>query len=417
MKKVITLILLIFSLFVDEGVAQSDAKSDTIKVYFALNKATYDPALDNNAALMNQFIDGILVAANSGALDHIIVYGYSSPEGPFPNNDKLSIKRCNVIADYISQHTGIPSDQIQAFPSGVAWDGLRSLVIGNENIPTRDSVINILDKYLPDSCTDQTLSDQCIKSLIAIDVGLTYDWMLKNLFPRLRYSMAVYTHLPPPNQLPKNQILKYSDDNTPDIQMISVDDFAVSQPLSIELSSIPYESFYRFAVKTNLLYYAALMPNIELEWLINDNWSVAIDGNIAWWGNYSNNKSYRILIISPEISRWIRPRAPWHGLYVGAFTGGGIYDFQNGGDGYRGEGAMGGLSVGYMWPLNNRLSLEAEIGAGYLYTRYKQYYPFEGHHIYKRTKEINYFGPLKAKFSIVWRFFDTAKPKKNNPLQ
>lgn len=169
----------------------------------------------------------------------------------------------------------------------------------------------------------------------------------------------------------------------------------------------------RIAIKSNLLYDAALMPNLEVEWRVNDKWSVALEGGVAWWGKYSNNKSYRLAMVSPEVKRWFRTRGPWHGLYMGLFIGGGLYDFQNGSPGYRGEGVMSGLSVGYMWPLNRCLSLEAAFGAGYLFTRYKEYHPSDGHHVYQRTRDINYFGPLKVKLSIVWRLWDTTKSRRS----
>lgn len=168
---------------------------------------------------------------------------------------------------------------------------------------------------------------------------------------------------------------------------------------------------HRFAVKTNMLYYPILMPNLELEWLVNDRWSVALEGNLAWWGSYEKEQSYRVNVIDAEVRRWIKPRAPWHGMYAGLIAGGGYYDLEKGTPGYYGSGLMTGLSFGYMWPITGRLSLESELGVGYVYTRYKEYTPFEGHHVYLRTKELNYFGPIKLKFSIVWRFFDINRHK------
>ncbi len=167
------------------------------------------------------------------------------------------------------------------------------------------------------------------------------------------------------------------------------------------------------ALKTNILYdAAALLPNLGLEWLINPHWSVLVDFNLAWWGKYDRDRSYRLGLVDAEVRRWIRPRAPWHGMYAGVIAGGGWYDLEKGTPGYRGEGLMTGLSFGYMWPISRSLSLEAEIGAGYVYTRYKAYEPKDGHHLYLRTKDINYFGPIKLNFSLVWRIFDRNKPQK-----
>ncbi|MDE6002054.1 MAG: DUF3575 domain-containing protein, partial [Prevotella sp.] len=88
-----------------------------------------------------------------------------------------------------------------------------------------------------------------------------------------------------------------------------------------------------------------------------------------------------------------------------------------GGTGYMGNGYMVGLSYGYMWPIGRCLSLEAGVGAGYMYTRYEEYKPFDGHYLYQRTKTLNYFGPLKLKFSLAWRFNDINKSTKNRLAQ
>lgn len=169
---------------------------------------------------------------------------------------------------------------------------------------------------------------------------------------------------------------------------------------------------HRFALGTNIIYDAALIPNLEVQFRINDKWSVSLEGNVAWWKNDPKHKYYQIAMFSPEVRRWLRPRGPWHGMYLGLFAGGGWYDLENGKTGYRGEGGLGGLSFGYMWSIGKCLSLDAAIGAGYMYTRYKEYVPYDGHYLYQRTKNLNYFGPLKLKFSIAWRFCDINKSKK-----
>lgn len=179
---------------------------------------------------------------------------------------------------------------------------------------------------------------------------------------------------------------------------------------AIEASKESYKSRpLHFAVKTNMLLDAALMPNIELQWLVNDKWSAALEADVAWW-KPEYKKVYRLAIISPEVRYHFRQRAQWHGMYVGAFAGGGIYQLEWKHDGYKGEGFMAGISFGYMWPIRKNLSLEAGIGAGYMHTRYKVYESLDGHKLYMRTKSLNYFGPLKLRLSIAWRF-DILKKK------
>ncbi len=196
----------------------------------------------------------------------------------------------------------------------------------------------------------------------------------------------------------------------PNTSCDSVSAFAKRDSLTTDACSIgtPRQIL---ALKTNLLYYGLLLPNLSLEWLITPNWSVAVEGNLAAWGSYKHNKSYRLTLLDAEGRRWIKPRAPWHGMYVGLMAGGGWYDLLNGSTGHYGWGVMSGVTFGYMWPIGRRLSLEAGIGLGYLFTRYKDYKPIEGHHVYQRTKELSYVGPITLNFSIAWRFLDANKPK------
>ena len=161
----------------------------------------------------------------------------------------------------------------------------------------------------------------------------------------------------------------------------------------------------RLAIKTNLLYDLLLLPTLEMEYRFNDKWSLNLEGSLAWWRIGGGvNKYYDLWIISPEARYWFKTKAPWHGHHAGFFVGGGAYDLENGKQGYKGEYFMTGLAYGFMFPVKGckSLHLEANIGIGYLYTEHEKYLPIDGHYVYQETGRTNYFGPLKAKFSLVW---------------
>ena len=131
---------------------------------------------------------------------------------------------------------------------------------------------------------------------------------------------------------------------------------------------------------------------------------------MAWWSIKPRHKYYQIATIYPEARWWFKTEEPWHGHYLGLFAGGSWYDLENGGRGYKGEAGFVGLSYGYMLPVGERLSLEFGIGAGYMFTEYEEYLPvpYMGgtHYVYQQTSRMHYFGPLKLKVALAWRFGD-----------
>lgn len=422
MKRVIIYIIVALSAITAFG----QLPADSVKVYFRLGSGKFDPLLENNAARMDSLVNRIRMAVEAQELDYITIRSYASPDGSIHINERLSKERSKTIADHIISKTGVAPELIRISPESVAWGELRRLVADNPDVPSQARVLDILDNtpiWIFNS--KREIVDGRKRQLMSLDSGVPYRWMFNNLFPQLRNALAVSAYLKPDSNrrqpvAEESAPLKPETDNpstadlsdstrtvAPDVQRQPVDG-EPSETNGIHLPE-PEEKTtdsqgFPLALKTNFLYYAALMPNLEVEWLINKHWSVAVDGNIAWWGKYSRQRSYRLAIISSEVRRWIKPRAPWHGMYVGLLAGGGLYDILKDSPGYYGGGVMAGATFGYMWPIGKHLALESGIGAGYLHANIKEYEVYDGHHVYQRTKSLNYFGPLKLKFSLVWHF-------------
>lgn len=390
--------------------------ADSAKVYFRIGHRQFDPSLGNNRATMESFVNHLREAADADDIERIAIRAYASPDGNDLANERLAENRCKTMVDYLTSHTGVNPALIEAMPKGVAWDELRRMVAENPNVPAREKILDILDNtpvWVFDS--HGKIIDGRKKQLMDLNGGRPYNWMFANLFPELRNGVAILLYTksaatPEPSETPE---VSESPEPSESSELSESNSIYDSYNSDDNIETPETAEIQRFALKTNLLYDAALMPNLELEWLINDNWSVSLEGNVAWW-KFDYNKIYRLALVSPEVRYHINPRARWHGMYVGAFASGGLYQLEYRHNGYRGEGAMAGLSFGYMWPITKNLSFDAEIGAGYMYTRYKEYESVHGHKVYQLTKSLNYFGPLKLKFSIAWRFDQTVKLSKVN---
>lgn len=57
---------------------------------------------------------------------------------------------------------------------------------------------------------------------------------------------------------------------------------------------------YCFAMRTNLLYDAFLLPTLGVEWRISDRYGIKLDGSLAQWGR-STGKIQKMWMLNPEV--------------------------------------------------------------------------------------------------------------------
>ena len=164
--------------------------------------------------------------------------------------------------------------------------------------------------------------------------------------------------------------------------------------------------FHRFALKTNLLYDLAWVPNIALEFAITDHWSVAADWNYAWWSQDFRNHYWRTYGGNIEARYYLNNKNGrlLTGHHFGAYAGILTYDVEWGGKGYMGEkwSKVFGLSYGYSAPIGSRLHLDFEIGIGYFGGEYYEYSPQGDKYFWEQTKNRRWFGPTRAEVTLVW---------------
>ena len=209
---------------------------------------------------------------------------------------------------------------------------------------------------------------------------------------------------PEPEPQPEAEPVQEPDEEAETVQPEPVGNAQASAPLSRE-EAVPFSREYvasPWYLKTNLLYDAVLMPSLEVEYRFNERWSAAVEGNMAWWHNNPKHKYYQLATILPEGRYWFKPQGNRRGHYVGLMAGGGWYDLENGGRGYKGEGFLAGLTYGYLFPVGKYFAFEASIGVGYMRTWYDEYLPIDGHYVYQQSSRMNYFGPVKLRFAWVW---------------
>ncbi len=389
----------------------ANAHVDHVRFYFRFGHSRYEPGIRDNDIVMRKFLEEVRRQDEAGNIGRIIVRSFTSPDGVSTANRQLSVNRCRSIEEYIVSATGISPLLVVADPEGIAWDELRRMVVADERVPCRDDVLRILDDvpvWVYDS--EHHIVGSRKKSLMDLEGGIAYRWMRENLFPYL-HSATVVLQLKDSSAAYWSEVYaraECSDSISYAMAPFPGSDETAGHGRSARKRKSRYNDnlrypLRRFALKTNLAYALALMPSLELECRISRCWSFNLEGDVAWWKNREGHKCYQLAMVSPEVRFWFGGNSLRGGLYAGAFAGAGLYDLENVTRGYRGEGLMAGLSFGYLWPLTRGLAIETGIGGGWMSTRYQEYVPYEGHHIYVRSRKMDYYGPLKVKVALVWR--------------
>lgn len=417
-----------------DAVPVHDPDSLEVLVYFRKGYSTFDPSYMRNSERLLGFI------REAGFKDTLHIRGTASPEGEKKLNDRLSLKRANSLYSYIKENAAVDGPVLMVGGDGIDWAGLRSMTMDSQ-MPHKEEVLGVIGDVMSGKISPENAN----KVLLGIGSGEAWQYMYLHFFPRLRTvsfrtwgdpSPTVIGHRPGAECPEISSGMLLSDEDGDDVIDADVlpaegaDDADVTENRDAgecqeavspdgasscgrqEGKPASHEPFHLFALKTNFIYDVALMPNLEFEWLINEHWSVSVEGDVAWWKNEKKHQYYQVLAISPECRWWFRTFKPWHGHYLGLMAGGGLYDLENRRTGYKGEAGFAGLTYGFMWPVGRNISFDAEVGAGYMYTKYEEYEPLDGHYVYQRTRSMNYFGPLKLKFSLVWRFADRTGRKK-----
>ena len=443
-----SLLLVVFCLLVAPLLHAGETAVDSARIYYRLGYRYVDTSLRNNGAVLRNLCAKIEKSLQEETLEKVVIYSYTSPDGSNKANTALAARRADSLESWILRNTPLPAPMLEKNSGGIAWDLLRDAVSKSE-MQYKAEVLRILDNtpvWVFDD-NNRVVSSRK-KELMDLKGGIPYRYMYEHLFPDLRSSVSVllYISVPEPQAeetkpaaaeesgpaAPEEDITPVAPEESikpaapeEDIEPAVQDgDMEVATPQ--EEADAPehkaaeeesaaaeaYEPLHRLALKTNIIYDLALMPSLEAEYMINDRWSVNAEGEVAWWRKKSKHKYYQIATLSPEVRYWFKTKKRWHGHYVGLFGGGSWYDLENGKRGYKGEFWKAGLSYGYMFPIGRSLSFEAGIGLGFLRTWYEEYLPIDGHYVYQQSSRTNWVGPVKLKFTLVWRLWDENRTGK-----
>ena len=182
---------------------------------------------------------------------------------------------------------------------------------------------------------------------------------------------------------------------------ISAEDFG-GQPASPQKTAASLADSYTLSLRANLLRWATLTPDLGLEWRIAPSVGIAVNGSWTSWSWNDKDRRYALWEVMPEV-RWYIGKEKRG--YLGAMFKAGQFNYKLSGTGRQGDLTGGGITGGYQLRLNKALSLDFNVVVGYLHADYEKYEVIDGVRVRAGKETKNWWGPIGAGVTLVWKLF------------
>ena len=400
--------------------AKGQYATDTTVVYYNRGRSDIDFSLCNNKAAWELFIRRFN-AESGDSIRYLVSFrldAYSSPDGITVANKRLSENRAKRLLEYIRSHIDFPESLLTVQSHGIDWAGLESQV-AERDIPYKDEVLDVLrntPEWIYDD--DNRVIDGRKHRLGMLRGGVPYNYLMEHVFPLLRRSCVTLSYTVEQTATPQpQQSVGEPAAEQPAAEPEQPRQAVVAQPEPVPvLPSADKRAFHPLlAVKTNLLYWAGVMPdfkhytfvpNLEIEYFFKEHWSLSATGNYMK-RSYGNDDFFSISAWSVEPRWWFKGDGRFRWFYLGAYGQVGDYDVQNNRtalDGTTGKLWGAGLSAGAAIPFSNRLGLEVGIRGGYRHAGMKEYVHEAPDYFLERKGTDNHWGVTGIKASLYYRF-------------
>lgn len=421
MVKKIVMVVLMPTTLLANAYAASIQDSLRTTIYFRPGYSLLELSYRDNAANMKALTQGIQTIKGNPCvqLQHIRILSAASPEGNSALNKRVAKRRGERLRDYLKETLVLPDSIFTVSSAGEDWQGLAAL-IAKEKTPWRNKALQII-RHTPEWITrNGKVVDGRKRQLQNLDGGKAWKYMLDNHFYTLRTGAVVVC-----------EVKTLAAESTPSAAEASLEqarqeqarlESASQQSASQSPSSPPFPAIPSqvhpssesqappvasyFALKSNLLYDALLVPNLSLEASIGSGWTLGAGGMFAWWSKDAKHRYWRIYGGDLEIRKYfgtLSKSKPLQGHHLGIYGDFLTYDFEFGAKGYQSKATYAaGIKYGYSHPIANRLNLDFALGIGYLHSNYKTYVPRDGCYVYQETKKRKWLGPTQAEISLVW---------------
>ena len=156
------------------------------------------------------------------------------------------------------------------------------------------------------------------------------------------------------------------------------------------------------SLRANLLRWATLTPDLGVEWRICPSWGIAVNGSWTSWSWNDKDRRYALWEVAPEIRYYMGEKKAW---YLGAMFKAGQFNYKISETGKQGDLMGGGITTGYQLRLNKALTLDFNLGMGYLNADFEKYEVIDGVRVRCGNETKNWCGPINAGVTLVWKLF------------
>ena len=159
---------------------------------------------------------------------------------------------------------------------------------------------------------------------------------------------------------------------------------------------------YHLSLRANLLRWATLTPDLGLEWRICPSWGIAVNGSWTSWTWSDKDRRYALWEVAPELRYYMGEKKAW---YLGAMFKAGQFNYKLSETGKQGDLMGGGITTGYQLRLNKALTLDFNLGLGYLNADFEKYEVIDGVRVRRGNETKDWCGPINAGVTLVWKLF------------
>lgn len=388
----------------------------SIYVDFRVNSSVIDKNYRDNNTVLSR-VDSLFNKLNQDStitVESVEFSGSASPEGNAKTNSRLSRARMNAVEKFVRSNISFPDDIITHNDRYIDWGHLVELMEADGTLPMHDEVLKIINSTYPDAKDYRGNEiDGRIPELKKLNDGAVWREMLSRYFVKMREGaviMNTYIDVPvEPEPQPEPIVEEEPIEEISDMYS----DAAGDDPYGLEEMgaydtdfAAAYQKNPLISVKTNLLAYSTVIPNIGVEVRITPRLSFEVTSLYSPYNLFVRDRKTRLLAMKPEVRYWWGESLR-KGHFVGLHMPLAGFNLQLNDD-FRYQDpnhALWGLGINYGYAMligkRQNWSLDFTIGIGYMDVKYDIY---EGVHNgkYVRTEEKHYFGPTRVGVNLAY---------------